>query len=225
MRADWDVNWKLWDTNWHTAGVGVLYQFTKDATANLRQKDDAYGEALAGFMGGTVVGVQSEYLVPLQDPLLTALGGSIPMVLGAGAGFGVAMAAFRFTEGLRGYNQKEDDEDEVARKEEMRKMRRRPIQETLEQLGEGRGTFFCIQHIMLAADIDRHLRARLRRAEARAVTGQVRHRREGGARAVPKQERGPHGKLLRCGQLYIYSIECATKAYFPLSCRCLVVST
>ena len=36
-----------------------MYQFTKDATANLRQKDDCYGEALAGFMGGTVIGVAS----------------------------------------------------------------------------------------------------------------------------------------------------------------------
>jgi hypothetical protein len=36
-----------------------MYQFTKDATANLRKKDDIYGEALAGFMGGSVVGVQS----------------------------------------------------------------------------------------------------------------------------------------------------------------------
>ncbi|KAJ4348500.1 uncharacterized protein N0V89_009876 [Didymosphaeria variabile] len=104
-------------------GVGVLYQFTKDATANLRQKDDTYGEALAGFMGGT------------------AVGGSIPMVLGAGATFGVATAAFRYTNGLNGYAIKEDDEDEVARKEEMRKMRRRPLQETLEQLGEGRGIY------------------------------------------------------------------------------------
>ena len=38
--------------------MGVLYQFTKDATANLRQKDDLYGEALAGFMSGTAVGIQ-----------------------------------------------------------------------------------------------------------------------------------------------------------------------
>ncbi|KAF9731681.1 hypothetical protein PMIN06_007718 [Paraphaeosphaeria minitans] len=108
------------------AGVGALYQFTKDATANLREKDDTYGEFLAGFMGGTAVGVQR---------------GSIPMVLGAGAGFGVVCAAFRFTNGLNGYAIKEDDEDEVARKEEMRKMRRRPLQETLEQLGEGRGIY------------------------------------------------------------------------------------
>ncbi|KAF1970374.1 hypothetical protein BU23DRAFT_538077 [Bimuria novae-zelandiae CBS 107.79] len=108
------------------ASVGFLYQFTKDVTANLRQKDDTYGEAFAGFMGGTAVGVAR---------------GSMPMVLGAGAGFGVACATFKYTQGFRGYNIKEDSEDEVARKEEMRKMRRRPLQETLEQLGEGRGIY------------------------------------------------------------------------------------
>jgi hypothetical protein len=39
------------------AGVGATYQFTHDAIANLRQKDDGYGEAMAGFAGGAVVGV------------------------------------------------------------------------------------------------------------------------------------------------------------------------
>lgn len=107
------------------AGVGALYQFTKDATANLRQKDDCYGEALAGFMGGSMVGVQR---------------GSIPIVLGAGAGFGVVTAAWKYTSGLKGY-MKEESEDEVERREQIRKMRRRPLHETIEQLGEGRGIY------------------------------------------------------------------------------------
>jgi hypothetical protein len=88
------------------------------------------------------------------------------MVLGAGAGFGVAVAAFRYTNGLGGYSIKEDDEDEVARKEEMRKMRRRPLQETIEQLGEGRGTSHHVWRILLAANIDRYLWPWLRGAEA-----------------------------------------------------------
>lgn len=37
--------------------MGAAYQFTKDASANLRQKDDCYTEALAGFMGGSVLGI------------------------------------------------------------------------------------------------------------------------------------------------------------------------
>jgi len=60
-------------------------------------------------------------------------------MLGYGAVVGTAMAAFRYTKGFRGYAVSEADEDEVERKEEMRKMRRRPLEETIEQLGEGRG--------------------------------------------------------------------------------------
>ncbi|KAF2252646.1 hypothetical protein BU26DRAFT_453066 [Trematosphaeria pertusa] len=108
------------------AGVGATYQFTKDATSNLRQKDDCYSEALAGFVGGATLGVAKR---------------SIPYMLGAGACFGTAMAAFRYTNGLSGFRQIETDEDEVERKEMLRKMRRRPLQETIEQLGEGRGIY------------------------------------------------------------------------------------
>jgi hypothetical protein len=43
------------------AGVGATYQFTLDATSNLRQKDDCYSEALAGFAAGMSVGVASAY--------------------------------------------------------------------------------------------------------------------------------------------------------------------
>lgn len=105
----------------------------------------------------------STVCIPLSSPELdlTAAGGNIPIVLGAGAGFGVACAAFKYTNGLSGYATKEDNEDEVARKEELRKMRRRPLQETLEQLGEGRGTSYHVLDIMLAANINRYLRSRL----------------------------------------------------------------
>lgn len=45
------------ETNWDAAAVGAGYQFTRDATANLRQKNDIYNEAIGGFVGGTVVGL------------------------------------------------------------------------------------------------------------------------------------------------------------------------
>jgi hypothetical protein len=45
--------------NWGAAGVGAAYQFTLDATSNLRQKDDCYSEAVAGFVAGVGVGVAS----------------------------------------------------------------------------------------------------------------------------------------------------------------------
>ncbi|CAI6338813.1 unnamed protein product [Periconia digitata] len=108
------------------AGVGASYQFTLDASANLRQQDDTYNDAIAGFAAGAAVGVARR---------------SIPFMLGAGACFSTAMAANRYTNGLTGYAVEEDDEDEVARKENMRKQRRRPLHETLEQLGEGRGVY------------------------------------------------------------------------------------
>jgi hypothetical protein len=52
---------RLHGTNWGTGGVGAAYQFTLDATSNLRQKDDCYSEAIAGFVAGCGVGVASMY--------------------------------------------------------------------------------------------------------------------------------------------------------------------
>ena len=42
--------------------MGAAYQFTLDATSNLRQKDDCYSEAVAGFVAGAGVGVARMYL-------------------------------------------------------------------------------------------------------------------------------------------------------------------
>ena len=59
--------------------------------------------------------------------------------MGYGAGLAVVMGAFDYTGGtLTGY-EKDPSVDEYARKEALRKNRRRPIQETIEELGEGRG--------------------------------------------------------------------------------------
>lgn len=41
--------------------MGATYQFTLDAASNLRQKDDCYNEAIAGFAAGAVVGVARMY--------------------------------------------------------------------------------------------------------------------------------------------------------------------
>lgn len=54
------------------------------------------------------------------------------------------MSAFRYTAGLRGTASGELDDEEVERREAMKKLRRRPLSETLEQLGEGRGKFLTI---------------------------------------------------------------------------------
>ena len=47
---------------------------------------------------------------------------------------------FDYTGGKFSGYEKDPNVDEYERKENLRKNRRRPIQETLEQLGEGRGT-------------------------------------------------------------------------------------
>ncbi|KAL5114378.1 hypothetical protein ACEQ8H_007727 [Pleosporales sp. CAS-2024a] len=110
------------------AGVGAAYQFTLDASSNLRQKDDCYNEAIAGFAAGVGMGVYRR---------------SLPFMLGAGAATSVTMTAFRYSLGFRGNSTVHDDdgEDEVDRRERMKKFRRQPLSETIEQLGEGRGIY------------------------------------------------------------------------------------
>jgi hypothetical protein len=64
---------------------------------------------------------------------------SAPAVLGYGAALGIVLSAFTFTGGkLNGYT-RDPSVDEVARKEYLRKNRRRPIDEIVNELGEGRG--------------------------------------------------------------------------------------
>ena len=71
-------------------------------------------------------------------PLLISAGRSIPFTLGAGATFATTLVAFRYANGFLG-SAKTVDEEELERRDKERKMRRRPLHETLEQLGEGRG--------------------------------------------------------------------------------------
>jgi len=62
----------------------------------------------------------------------------MPRVVGYGAMFSVVMAAFEYTGGsLRG-RKTDPSIDEYERKEQLRLNRRRPIEETLSELGEGR---------------------------------------------------------------------------------------
>ena len=64
---------------------------------------------------------------------------TIPAVLGFGAGLAIAQGFFDYTGGsLFGYGLPAE-RDEYEHKEMLRTTRRRPLQETIEQLGEGRG--------------------------------------------------------------------------------------
>ncbi|KAF2239475.1 hypothetical protein EV356DRAFT_528073 [Viridothelium virens] len=106
------------------AAMGASYEFVKCASANLREKDDHWNTTLGAFFSGSMVGLKK---------------GTLPAFLGYGAALAVIAGVYDYTGGsLSGYR-KDPDVDEVARKEFLRKNRRRPIEETLANLGEGRG--------------------------------------------------------------------------------------
>ncbi|KAF7845706.1 hypothetical protein BT93_L1079 [Corymbia citriodora subsp. variegata] len=106
------------------AAMGGAYEFTKTASANLRQKDDTWNAAYAGFASGTMLGLRFR---------------SAPAVVGYGSLVAVVLSAFTYTGGrLQGFK-RDPDVDEVSRKEYLRKNRRRPIDDIVNELGEGRG--------------------------------------------------------------------------------------
>jgi hypothetical protein len=71
--------------------------------------------------------------------LIFEIGGTTPSVLGFGALTAVVMGAYDYTGGaLSGYK-KDKEMDEFERKEYLRKNRRIPIEQTISELGEGRG--------------------------------------------------------------------------------------
>ncbi|EKD15081.1 uncharacterized protein L3040_003718 [Drepanopeziza brunnea f. sp. 'multigermtubi'] len=108
------------------AAMGGTYEFTRFASANLREKDDSLNTALGGFLAGSVLGLRF---------------GTTPAVLGFGALTAVVMGAYDYTGGaLTGYR-KDSEMDEFERKELLRKNRRRPIDQTISEIGEGRGVY------------------------------------------------------------------------------------
>ncbi|KAH7625657.1 hypothetical protein SMAC4_08751 [Sordaria macrospora] len=108
------------------AFAGGIYKFAQQASANLRQKEDAWNHAIGAFLGGSVMGLRSL---------------RFPVILGFGALAGATVGTFAFTGGtLWGYK-RDPNVDEYERKEAMRLNRRRPIEETLAEVGEGRGIY------------------------------------------------------------------------------------
>lgn len=81
----------------------------------------------------------SDVYLSLTTPPTTA--GTTPAVLGYGAGLAITMFVYDFGGGeLSGY-WKDPEVDEYERHERLRKNRRRPIEETISELGEGRGIY------------------------------------------------------------------------------------
>ena len=42
--------------------MGATYGFSKSAAANLRETDDTWNPAIAGFLAGSIAGLRSEWL-------------------------------------------------------------------------------------------------------------------------------------------------------------------
>ncbi|PLB50247.1 NADH-ubiquinone oxidoreductase [Aspergillus steynii IBT 23096] len=108
------------------AAMGGTYEFVKDASANLREKDDHWNVALGGFFSGALLGLRAR---------------TFPALLGYGAALATGMGAFEFTGGsLWGY-QKDRSVDEFERRTQLRKQFRTSGEQTVAELGEGRGIY------------------------------------------------------------------------------------
>ncbi|KAF3939256.1 hypothetical protein ABW19_dt0204220 [Dactylella cylindrospora] len=108
------------------AAMGGAYSFIRDASANLRETEDVWNTTIGGFVAGSLIGIRYA---------------KIPAVLGFGAGLASLLASFEVGGGtLRGFYDS-PKVDEVARKDQIRTTRRRPVEETLAEIGEGRGIF------------------------------------------------------------------------------------
>ncbi|KAI3325717.1 hypothetical protein HD806DRAFT_454865 [Xylariaceae sp. AK1471] len=121
----WGVFTRTGGTIASLTALTTVYSFSKDAAANLREKDDTFNTTIGAFLGGAMLGLKT---------------GRLPRILGVGAAFSVVMTVFDYTGGsLRGMRTEVPGMDEYERKEYLRKNRRRPIEETIADIGEGRG--------------------------------------------------------------------------------------
>ncbi|KAF7540221.1 hypothetical protein G7Z17_g12258 [Cylindrodendrum hubeiense] len=100
----------------------AAYVFFSRSSMNLREQDDAWSAALGGFMMGAVLGLPSRRM---------------PVVVGLGSGIAVFQGMFYYLGGRFDTFKKEDDE--FARKETLRRTTRLPVEQTVSEIGEGRG--------------------------------------------------------------------------------------
>ncbi|KEY67949.1 hypothetical protein S7711_02157 [Stachybotrys chartarum IBT 7711] len=105
-----------------SAAAPAAYIFFSRAMMNLREKEDAWATAFGGFMGGGVLGLHVKRM-----PIVVGLGAFAGAVQGSFYLFGNRIDSFK-AEG-----------DEFERKEILRRTTRVPVEQTVEEIGEGRG--------------------------------------------------------------------------------------
>ncbi|KAK5050338.1 hypothetical protein LTR84_003619 [Exophiala bonariae] len=109
------------------AAAGGAYQFATSVSANLRQKDDFVNNTIGGAIAGALMGAAKRKApaVALNAFLL-----------------GTAAGVVGFTQASTFASAGDDPQiDRIAEKDAAKKRFRRPINETINELGEGRGIY------------------------------------------------------------------------------------
>jgi len=109
------------------AAMGGTFSFVSTASANLREKNDFLNHALGGACAGSLVGLAKR---------------SMPSVAGSALALGAGLAVVSYT-GRSMFESSSDSPqlDRLAYKDEAKTRYRRPINETINELGEGRGIY------------------------------------------------------------------------------------
>ncbi|EHY59561.1 hypothetical protein HRR83_001162 [Exophiala dermatitidis] len=107
--------------------VGGTFAFTTTACANLREKNDPWNHGIGGAIAGALPGLAKR---------------SMPATLGGSFALGASMAVASYT-GRSVFESASDEPqlDRIGYKEEAKTRYRRPINETINELGEGRGIY------------------------------------------------------------------------------------
>lgn len=107
--------------------MGGTYGFVTAASANLRGSNDFLNNAVGGAAAGAILGAGKR---------------TMPAVVGNAALLGVTLGVMGYVgTGVFGRQDVRPEEGRWPTKEEMRKRYRRPLNETINELGEGRGIY------------------------------------------------------------------------------------
>ncbi|KIX01529.1 uncharacterized protein Z518_09255 [Rhinocladiella mackenziei CBS 650.93] len=107
--------------------TGGTFQFTRSVSANLRETRDFINDGIGGACAGAIVGLAKR---------------SMTSTLGGAFALGVAAAAVSYTGGSMFESADSVPQpDRTAYKEEAKARYRRPINEVINELGEGRGIY------------------------------------------------------------------------------------